>query len=248
MKNFDQDRDQVIKNAFQKGIEAILCPAEVSDAENLQTTLELIDKYKNIIASAGVHPHKADVFNPGCMETIKKLVSSKKICAVGEIGLDFHYNYSSPDNQKKAFRAQLNIAQDLTLPVIIHSRKAAKDIQQIIVEEKFMQGGVLHCFTEDWEFAEYMLDRNFYISFSGIVTYPSAFSLREVAKKVPVEKIFVETDSPFLTPATLHGKVKRNEPHNILETAEFLAELKNITFEELAEITTKNFKTLFKFE
>ncbi len=177
--------------------------------------------------------------------TLQELTAQKKIMAVGETGLDFHYNFSLPEDQIQVFRTQLNIAQELGLPVVVHSRKAAQDIASAIEEEDFEQGGVLHCFTEDWEFAKRMLDRNFLVSFSGIVTYPNAQSVREVAKKLPLKKILIETDSPYLVPVPYRGKVKRNEPYYVKEVARVLNEIKQVSLEEIARTTSDNFASLF---
>ncbi len=246
--DFDDDRDQVIDKAFQEDIKAILCPAELTESNNLQTTLELTGKFPGIIAAAGVHPHNADKFRPGFAETLKKLSDEKKIYAVGEIGLDFHYNISSPEKQIEVFRSQLKIARDLGLPVVVHSRNAADEIAAAIEEEGFTGGGVLHCFTENREFAEKMLDREFLISFSGILTYPNAGSLRETAGKLPPEKILIETDSPYLVPVPYRGRVKRNEPSYVKEVAKTLAEIRQVDLGKIARTTAANFANLFPFE
>lgn len=245
MKAFNEDRDLVIQRAVQEGISAILCPAEITDPENLKITLDLIEKHENIIAAGGVHPHQAKRFSSDCQPKIEELAKTKKIYAVGEIGLDFHYNFSPPSNQKNVFRLQLNIAKELGLPVVIHSREAGNEVALAVEEEQFTHGGILHCFTEDWEFAKRMMNNSFFISFSGILTFPQAHLLREVAKKVPLEKLLVETDSPYLVPVPHRGHKKRNEPIFVKETAELLAGLKNVSLEYLADTTTQNFKSLF---
>ena len=195
--------------------------------------------------AAGIHPHNAKKFQTAALTALQKLADQKKICAVGEIGLDFHYNISLADKQIQAFRAQLNTAQELGLPVVVHSRKAAQDVAAAIEEENFEQGGVLHCFTEDWEFAKRMLDQNFLVSFSGILTYPNAQSLREVAQKLPLEKILIETDSPYLVPAPHRGKVKRNEPCYVIEVARALGRIREMSLEEVGWVTSDNFAFLF---
>lgn len=248
MEEFEKDRYQIIENSFQQGISSILCPSEISDPKNLEVTLDLIKKYENIIAAGGVHPHKAKYFNSNHAKKIQTLAASKKIHAVGEIGLDFHYNFSSPKDQIKTFRLQLNIAEDLGLPVIVHSRKSGNEVALAVEEEHFTCGGVLHCFTENWEFAKRMINHNFFISFSGILTFPNAHQIRESAKKIPLKKILVETDSPFLVPVPFRGKQKRNEPLFVKQIAKFLAELKRIDIEKLADVTTQNFESLFAFE
>jgi len=245
MEDFDKDRDKVIEKAFNAGVRAILCPAEITDKKNLTTTFVLTKKYSNIFAAAGAHPHHAEKFTPENAAHIKTLAETKQIHAIGEIGLDFYYNHSSSKQQIKAFRKQLNIAQKLNLPAVIHSRSASDEVILAIKEEKFTCGGVFHCFTEDWEFARQVLKLGFFISFSGILTFPRAHSIREAARKITLNKLLVETDSPFLTPVPYRGKIKRNEPVYVMETAKFLAELKNISFEEVAAVTSQNFKTCF---
>lgn len=246
MEDFDIDRDEVIQRAFQEGISAILCPAEITDPRNLSTTLELTETYGKIIAAGGVHPHHAGSCTPACAQKIEELAAEKKIHAVGEIGLDFHYDFSPREAQISAFRQQLNTAQRLGLPAIIHSRKAADTIAQAVQEEGFTRGGILHCFTEDWEFARRMMDSNFLISFSGILTFPNAHALRETARKIPLDRILIETDSPYLVPVPLRGKQKRNEPVFVKETAWFLAGLLQIPVEKLAEATAQNFSSIFR--
>jgi TatD DNase family protein len=245
---FDDDRIQVIERTFQGGIQALLCPAELTEKKDLKIALDLIERYPSIIAAAGVHPHNAKNFDPEFATTLRELTQRKKIRAVGEIGLDFHYNLSPLKDQIEAFRAQLCFAQELDLPVVIHSRNAKKKIAAAVKETNFMRGGVLHCFTEDWSFAKCMMDYDFSISFSGILTYPNADSLREVARKVPLERMLIETDSPYLVPVPHRGKIKRNEPLYVKEIAQTLAHIKHMELEEISNITSQNFSSLFLFE
>lgn len=245
---FANDRHEVIQRALDEGIGAILCPTDLTDDNEVEITLDTIHTHPEIIAAGGVHPHNAKNFTGDCLRKIEALAEDKSISAVGEIGMDFHYNFSPPDIQVKAFKRQLNLAQEIGLPAVIHSRNARDEILKAVKEEKFTQGGILHCFTEDWEFAAAMMDNNFLISFSGILTFPKAQSLREVAVQTPVEKLLIETDSPYLVPVPFRGKIQRNEPRYVKETARFLAELKNLPLEVLAEKTTSNFESLFQIE
>lgn len=246
MTEFDQDREEVLKRSFQSGIAALLCPAEISDPENLRIALDLADRFPNLIAAAGVHPHEARLFQPEFAGKIEQLAA--RIHAVGEIGLDYHYNYSDPDRQRQVFRIQLELAARIDLPVVVHSRLAADDVRAAVRAAGLTRGGVLHCFTEDWTFARDMLDLGFFISFSGILTYPKASEIRDAARRVPVDRILVETDSPFLAPVPYRGKLKRNEPRYVRETARFLAELRGVEPSELARRTTENFQRLFQFD
>ena len=176
---FDDDRRQLIHRSFEEGVESIHCPAEITEPDRLEIALKLSDEFPQISVSAGVHPHAAKDFLPRCLETIRDLSSTGSIVAVGEIGLDFHYNFSSKEAQLKTFRDQLAAAEKFGLPVVIHSRLAGAEVHQCVSDTKFSRGGVLHCYTEDWEFAKKMLDLGFYISFSGILTFPKAQDLRE---------------------------------------------------------------------
>ena len=243
--DFDKDRDQVIKRAFDSGVEKILCPTEVSDSKILSTTYSLIEKYSHITAAGGVHPHNAIRYNQNLENKIRDMAEENKIVAVGEIGLDFYYNYSPPAEQKNAFQQQLALARELKLPVIIHSRQAASDVFALIKGQDFTNGGIMHCFTENFDFAKKMMDRGFYISFSGILTYPKAHDLRETAKQIPGDRLLVETDSPFLTPVPFRKKFKRNEPAFVTETTKFLAGLKKVPLESFAEKMCQNFSSLF---
>jgi len=248
MSAFDEDRLSVIQSAFQGGIKAILCPAEITEPESIHITTEVTRTHQNIYASGGVHPHKAKDFTAESLTKIESMAGDKKIYAVGEIGLDFHYNFSPSDSQVHAFRQQLNLAQNLDLPVIIHSREASQSIIECIKEEEYTRGGVLHCFTGDWDFAQKMMDKNFYISFSGIVTFPKAHELREVARKMPLDHLLIETDSPFLAPVPFRGKIKRNEPKFVKDIAQFISEIKNIPWPDFSDQTTLNFSSLFGIE
>jgi TatD DNase family protein len=248
MPDFDADRDDVIRESLEQQIATILCPAEASDEHNIGVTLGMVEKYDRIAAAAGVHPHNAKAYNDTCEQKIRRLAGERKIHAVGEIGLDFHYSFSSHEKQIQAFRTQLELAADLELPVIIHSRDASSQVLKTLDETGYSGGGILHCFTENKTFAFQLLDRGFYISFSGILTFPKAADIRETAKVIPDDRILIETDSPYLAPVPYRGKVKRNKPVFLQKTAQFLAELRNQDFARIAESTTNNFESCFLFE
>jgi TatD DNase family protein len=245
MPEFEPDRAAVLARAWQAGVRSLLCPADITNPVSIARVLDMTGSYSWIAAAAGVHPHQAKELEPAHLETIRGLAKNGKIAAVGEIGLDYHYDFSPPEKQREAFRAQLRLAGELGLPVIIHSRKAAPDIIAAVAAANFTRGGILHCFTEDRATAMEMLDRGFYISFSGILTYPSAGDIREVAADIPAGRLLVETDSPYLTPSRLRGKAVRNEPAFVVETARRLAELRKMPFDELDALTLHNFQTLF---
>jgi len=240
---FGPDRENVIQRALNSGIEAILCPVDISSERSADITLGLTARYPELSAAAGLHPHQASWLASGSLSGIERLAAEKKIRAVGEIGLDFHYSYSSPDDQRRAFGDQLRLAERLGLPAIIHSRVAGAEILRVVRETGFSRGGVLHCFTEGWEFARAMLDAGFYISFAGILTFPNARAVREVAERVPLDRILVETDAPYLAPVPFRGK--RNEPAYVIETARLAAGLKKVSLEAFSEAVLGNFRRLF---
>ena len=244
MEDFDPDRDEVIRRAFAAGVKAVLCPADLTSDKSIRTTLDIVAGHPTFLAAAGVHPHQAKQFSEDCARKLAEQGIRRSIVAVGEIGLDFHYKFSTPKEQERAFRNQLRLANELRLPAIIHSRLAGTEVATAVREEDFRNGGILHCYTEDWDTARTMIDMGFRISFSGILTFPKAGSLREVAAKVPLDKLLVETDSPFLAPVPFRDR-KRNEPAFVVETARVLADLKRVSLEDLAEATTGNFFSLF---
>jgi TatD DNase family protein len=246
MSEFDADRREVVQRAWAGGIKALLCPIELTASESLPRIIDLRQEFPWIAAAAGIHPHQAKDFSPSHLETIRGLARAGQIAAVGEIGIDHHYDHSPAPVQAEVFRAQLRLAQELELPVVVHSRDAGEEILRAIEEEGFSRGGVLHCFTEERETAERMIGLGFFVSFSGILTYPNARNLREIAAGLPLEKILVETDSPYLVPQPLRGAKKRNEPLFVIETAKILAELKSITLEETAAITLGNYRSAFR--
>jgi TatD DNase family protein len=244
MEAFDPDREAVIERARAAGVVAILCPIDVASRRSLDTTLALSSAHPEIAAAAGLHPHQAGGSAAAAACDIRRLAAAGKIRAVGEIGLDYHYDFASPAAQQTAFRTQLALAKELGLPVIVHSREAGRDIQAAVDDEAFHGSGVLHCFTEDWEFARAMLDRGFLVSFSGVVTFPKAAALRDVAARIPLDRLLVETDAPYLAPVPHRGR--RNEPAFLVETARLLAGLRKISIERLAEATTANYRRLFE--
>ena len=245
---FDADREEAVRRAFAAGIVAILCPADLTRPGSLPAIRELAKTHPAVLAAAGVHPHQAKDLTDGHLRELARLASRREIRAVGEIGLDYHYNFSTPESQRDALRRQLRAGRQPGLPAILHSRFSGPDVMAAVDAERFTGGGVVHCFTEDWDFARGMLDRGFLISFSGILTFPKAHDLRDVARKVPLDRLLVETDSPYLTPVPFRGSVKRNEPAFVVETAKLLAGLRGLSLAELAGATTENFARVLPFE
>ena len=231
----------VIEEACKCGVDHMLCVA--THIEQHDTLQELCAKYSRISISIGLHPNEYIEKEPD-LNVFFNLLNNKKIVAIGETGLDYYHLNNNIECQKQRFRTQIQVAKICKKPLIIHTRNAAKDTIQVLKEEHaFEIGGVIHCFTEDWGFAQIVLDMGFYISFSGIVTFNKAKSIQDVAKKVPIDRILIETDSPYLAPDPVRGVI--NQPAYIKYIAEFIAKLRNMELKKLAQATTKNYNKLF---
>jgi TatD DNase family protein len=203
------------------------------------------DRHADIYASIGVHPHEVKHIRDDWYDELRRLAQHAKVVAYGEIGLDYHYNHSPPKDQRERFREQIQLARDLHLPVVIHTREAQEDTISILKEEKASEvGGVFHCFSGDAWLAKDALDLGFYLSFSGILTFNNATMLREIAKQTPLDRVLIETDCPYLTPVPHRGK--RNEPAFVSHVARQLAEIHpDLSLEQIEEATTENAKRLF---
>jgi len=205
--------------------------------------LRLVEGYSNISTSVGVHPNDKDRHEPDVAELVR-LAQHPSNVAIGETGLDYFHSEGSLDRQRERFRTHIRAAREAGKPLIIHTRDAREDTIEILQQEQASQvGGVMHCFTESWEMAQAAMDMNFYISFSGIVTFNSAKDLKEVARKIPLERMLIETDSPYLAPVPFRGKP--NVPAYVGKVAEHIAEIRETTVEEIARATSDNFKQLF---
>lgn len=245
---FDADRDEVLQRAAEANVHYLLCVGTGDPANgNFERAARLAEENENIFAAVGVHPHDAKTYDSQAEKQLIDLVkSSKKIVAWGEIGLDYYYDHSPREIQREVFRRQIQIARALNLPIIIHSRDADDETVEILTEEcsdTDFAGGVMHCFGGTAQMAEDLMKIGFYISFAGNVTFKKAENLRDAARVVPLERLLVETDCPYLAPIPMRGK--RNEPAFVAETAKFLAEFKGIGFDELARATTENFFRVF---
>jgi len=252
---FKDDFEAVLKRAQDEGVEKIINVG--ADLNSSQKALEIAQKYDNCYASVGIHPHHVEEQEKGWEGKLKKLAQKSKVVAIGETGLDYHLyrdsGIANPKIQKEFFGKQLNLARELNLPVILHCRStfteatvdkdAHDDILGILRAESCKLNAVFHCFSGDQEFLEEVLEMGFYVGFDGNLTFKNAKNLQAVAKIAPLDKILLETDSPFLSPEPLRGL--RNEPGNVKIIAEFLAQLKGISFEQICQITTQNAKKLF---
>jgi TatD DNase family protein len=234
--------DDVISEAKDAGVKQMLC-VSVS-LERFPAMMELIAPYPQISASVGVHPDGEDGEDPD-EDRLAALADDARIVAIGETGLDYFRIEGDTGWQRERFRRHIRAARAVNKPLIVHTRAAKADTLRILEEENAREvGGVMHCFTEDWEMAKAAMEMNFHISFSGIVTFKNAIELKDVAKQVPSERMLVETDSPYLAPVPKRGK--GNRPAYVRYVAEYLSELRGVPFEELAAATTKNFNDLFK--
>lgn len=242
---FSKDRDQVIKRAFENDVKLIMNPG--ADYESSVAAVELSEKYDFIYAAVGVHPHDAKTLDDMMLSLLKAMARKKKVKAIGEIGLDYYYDHSPRDIQKYWFRKQLQLAKDLKMPVIIHDRDASGDVFDILKEENAYENGVLlHCYSGSGELARQYVKLGAYISIAGPVTFKNARKLIEVVKTVPLDRLMIETDSPYLTPEPNRGK--RNESSNVKYVAQKIAEIKEISYDEVAKATTNNAKKFFNID
>lgn len=247
--NYDADRAEVIARARASSVELML---EIAGSDvgkgSLGPGLRLAEEYEFIYAAVGLHPHEASLYDAQLEQTLLECSRHPKVIGWGEIGLDYYYDNSPRNVQQMAFRRQLELAIERRLPVIIHTRDADEDTITILRESWFEKGGseiggIIHCFTGTQGLADAAVEMGFHISFSGVVTFKTAEELRAVARSVPMERLLIETDCPFLAPVPHRGK--RNEPAFVIETAKKLAELKLTSVEEIARVTSGNFRRLF---
>ncbi|MBO0722782.1 MAG: TatD family hydrolase [Blastocatellia bacterium] len=243
---YDGDRAEVISRARAAGIDTILeiCGTEIARG-SLDQGIALAEEYPFIYAAIGVHPHEANLYDDAIERKLVELSLHDKVVGWGEIGLDYYYDNSPRDVQRGVFGRQLGLARSGGLPAIIHTRDAEDDTIAILRESK-IDTGVIHCFTGTKRLADAAIGMGFYLSFSGVLTFKTANEIREVARSMPLEKILIETDCPYLSPVPHRGK--RNEPSFVLETAAKLAELRGCDVAEIAQITSDNFKRLFNLQ
>ena len=242
---FDLDREDCLKRAFDSGVTMILDASGGVDDNKLMKAAEFCRTHQNVYTSVGVHPEEAENFADITTEKIIELSKPKYIVGIGECGLDYYYNSDTRDIQLKVFLEQIYAAQKTKLPLIIHSREADDDMIKILAQEyeKAKFSGVLHCFSSTRKLAEFALEIGFYISASGIITFNKSDDLRKIFADIPLDKLLIETDAPYLAPAPFRGK--RNEPAFVVKTAEKLAEIKGLSINQIAQITSNNFQKLF---
>ena len=246
---FDADREEIIERARAAGVSVIL-NVGTGDPHSgaFERAVELGKKYESVYTAIGTHPHDARFYDDKAEDRIKTLVESERVIAWGEIGLDFHYDNSPRDVQIEVFKRQLHAARDCDLPVVIHTREAESETIEILKSaySGANRRGIFHCFSGSMELAQRAVELGFLISFSGIVTFKKADELRAVAKQVPLDRLLIETDCPYLSPIPHRGK--RNEPAYVIEVARCLAGLHGVELEEMARITSENFKRFFRLD
>lgn len=233
--------DEALVAARARGVGHFLCIGV--SADNAAAVRSLAQRYADVDCSVGIHPLDLQPGSAPALDWLLAELDHPGVVAIGETGLDYHYEPEAAEAQREAFRLHLHAAQITGKPVIVHTREACADTLALLREAALPQGGVLHCFTEDWEMAKAALDIGFYISLSGIVTFRNADALREVARQVPADRLLVETDSPYLAPIPHRGKP--NLPEYVRDVAEYLAVLRGVSYDELARQTGENFKRLF---
>ncbi|MFW5748742.1 MAG: TatD family hydrolase [Chloroflexota bacterium] len=245
---YDDDRDAVIQRAVKAGVRRMIIPA--TDLTTSREAIALAEQYDGIYAAVGIHPNSTADFDESLIDQIAALADHPKVIAIGEIGLDYYWDKSPPEQQQRAFRAQLELATRLELPVIIHNRDAGPDVMGIltpwaptVAEHMRQRPGVMHSFSAPVEIAERALAAGFYLGFTGPLTFKKAEDLRKIARRVPIHRVLIETDGPFLTPEPYRGR--RNEPAYVLHVADRLGSLHRLPLDEIARLTTANAERLF---
>ena len=236
---FSGDIDDVIQRAKQAGVEKIIVVGGAGDLASNRRAVELAHSHGGLFATVGMHPHDAKAVSEEELAQLRELAKDSKVVAIGETGLDFYYNHSPREMQIEIFRRFIRMARATGLPLIVHDRDAHQEIAELLrAEGEGKLRGVIHCFTGDDDAAKVFLDLGFYISFSGIITFKNAAPLRDAAKKIPLDRLLVETDSPYLAPVPHRGK--RNEPAFVRLVAETIATVRGLALNDVAEITTRN--------
>ena len=238
---FDSDREQVIERALEAGVQRMMAIGTGKGPPDLETGIRLAEKYPSIYATVGVHPHDASNAPAETWPSLRQLAAHPKVLAIGEIGLDYHYDFSPREVQRTVFEQQMEIAAETGKPIVIHTREAWEDTLGILRSHRHA-AGIMHCFTGDERQAREALDLGFYLSFGGVLTFPRAEAVRKAARVAPEDRLLVETDCPYLAPVPHRGK--RNEPAFVTETVRRLAEIRGRAVEDIAELTTCNFESL----
>jgi TatD DNase family protein len=242
---FDPDRDGVIQRALDAGVEHMVAIGTGDGPPDLEAGIRLADRYPPFYCTVGIHPHDAAKASADTFKNLEQLLKHPKVIAIGEIGLDYHYDHSPRDVQHEVFIQQMRIARDAAKPIVIHTREAWDDTLSLLAEHwPARLGGIMHCFSGSPAEAARSLALGVYLSFGGIVTFPKSFDIQEAARRAPADRILIETDAPYLAPVPKRGK--RNEPAFVVATAGKLADLRGESIESIAALTTSNFRKLFR--
>ena len=245
MPEFRKDLTEVIQRAKTSGVEYIFTVG--TERKDWNRALEITHSNPSVYAILGVHPHNAREIDEKTYPTLRKLCADDKVRAYGEIGLDFYRNLSPRDVQLKRFREQIRFARELGLPIVVHDREAHQEALEILKSEKAEEcGGIIHCFSGDYEMAKECIEMGFFISVPGSITFKNTGGSQEVIKQIPLDSLLIETDAPFLTPVPFRGK--RNEPSYVRYTAQKVAEIKKVSFEKVAEVTTENALRVYRLK
>jgi TatD DNase family protein len=241
---FDPDREAVVDRALAAGVERMLVIGTGEGPPDLEAGIRLADRYPSIYATVGIHPHDASKAAPETYKRLAELLKHPKVVALGEIGLDYHYDHSPREVQRAAFTEQMLLAGEARKPIVIHTREAWEDTIALleVYWRPYGLGGIMHCFSGNPDQAALCLDLGFHLSFGGIVTFPKAADVQEAARRTPPDRLLIETDAPYLAPVPYRGK--RNEPAFVAQTARKLAELRGVSAEEIAQTTSANFREL----
>lgn len=239
---YEEDLDAIVKNAKENSVEKIITAGY--DLNSSYVDVKIANRFKNVFACVGVHPENVEGLEKNYLEKLETLLKNKKVVAVGEIGLDYHFRCDNKELQKKVFVEQIDLANHFKLPIVVHSRDAMGDTLEILKKHRAEFGGLMHCFSGSVEMAREFMKLSFSFSFGGVVTFKNAKNVQEVVKNIPLEKIMLETDCPYMSPEPYRGKV--NESKNIPIIAEKIADIKNIKIDEVEKNTTKNAEKMFK--
>ncbi|MBM4298076.1 MAG: TatD family deoxyribonuclease [Deltaproteobacteria bacterium] len=243
-KEYAGEAAAVIERARAAGVETIIAVGGAGDMSSNDAAVQLAARFDNVYATVGMHPHDAKDVGADQLATLRDLASQPKVVAIGETGLDYYYRHSPQDIQRRVFAQFIHMARATALPIVVHERDAARDAAEMLRREGGGNlRGVIHCFTGDYEAARAYLDLGFFLSFTGIITFKNAEPLREVVRKVPLDRIFVETDSPYLTPVPYRGR--RNEPAYVRYVAQTIANVKSMKLDAVAQATSDNVRRLF---
>ncbi|MDL1872667.1 TatD family deoxyribonuclease [Deltaproteobacteria bacterium PRO3] len=240
-----EEIEPMMRRAREAGVDRIVHIASGEGTASMEGALKVVERFPEVVAAIGVHPHDAKLVDDVVLARARELAAHPKVAAIGEVGLDFHYNHSTREEQFSALRRFVALAREVKKPLVIHDRDSHDELLQVLKEEGAREvGGVFHCFSGDYEFGKRVLDENFLVSFTGIVTFKKAEVTQDAARRLPLDRMLIETDSPYLAPVPYRGKT--NNPSYVVHVAQQIAELRGCAPEDIALTTSRNFERLFK--